>query len=1606
MDIQVELPVNDTEIFKSAIEKIYEHWLQQMKEEDIASQLRTYVPTMLGISESVKVDMRVNAQTEVINFLYDHRKVILLLGDSGTGKTLFGQWLVNWRWNYLDFGNYFMKNSSLKYAININRIHNTVTKINKILTKFRIVSKQEASDQNNNVLQQFNADFIASLRKYIPSLKAIDTDIVEVFNILTVRIGVDISLNAEWVPIFIHLPHIRLKKNFLYKYFRSKDLTKNQINVLKKYSRILLYLDAYDETKKENQEAKLNLFRLAHLQEWNIKVIISSRADAIATMGISEINEVFGAETKLVDLTMDEKYYGVDFESVREEIIKSDSEFDKVLDAQLARLRHIESSISSGQNADGYISSLFASVVETLIYVAGDSSWSKEPADLKLKEYDETDYSDKDKKQLLQEKRTSNIHEKKISKKYDLTTFYIQSFDINKDIPAYIELWTKANENDVDPKFNYLETIKIIPGLSKMIKNPFILQIVMFTLPVYWKKYNNNPFNEEYNLTRLELYKNFSQEWFERQAVKLRNNSDISESWSNTIAEDFNNFCQQLAKCMWQKNINSVTYPLNESHDAEWDKFFSQHGDFDTDKKLWIVRRGALLRVYDNCRYAFLHDSLLEYFTSETLFCSESNNSSSAIGWPINAKIITTELAKINFAVDHLSNNKAFLQMLCDVIEESKYESRVQVAAANAISILAAANISFANKDLRFIRIPNANVSGGNFDGADLRDADLRGVNFSKAWLTRADLSGSCVDNIITGENFPSDEITSEIVSIYNLAEELEQYVVISKYKVDIFDSKKHTLIESTNLPLENNDEIIATTPSNDRECVLFGSKLGSLILNNFRSKDISRFNVSQHLSPILALAMSHDNKRALLCGFNNDIISWDLEANNLLMYWQGHTRGVNVVILENEVAFSGSEDRMIKMWDTKTGECLKSLYGHLSSVIVLTYMSKLKKLYSGSRDRTLRCWNVETGDCLKEFKGHTDEIRSLALNQNNNWLFSGARDKTIRKWDLNTGECKSTWNAHSDAVSCLLLIADDSMLISGSYDRMLKRWETTSTQCLLPKLSHHSIVDTLHVSTDFRSITSIGKDGYLKTWDSLSGKQTSDSTCSSTVKNIAILANANWAVGLNDHNELIKFDKSSGNISPPIIKIDQDASSLLITHNGEYILIGCCSGDILQFDTLQCVVINSLKAHKERVNLMFESPKNKILYSVSIDKTICCWDIQNTECKLILNRLFFSPITSFAFDHSYNEIILGSEDGSIMRWHSKSINQNSNDLTIWKKHEAPINALALSNDSLLAISGDEKNKVILWSVKNGLNIGECHLPAPVTAVKWSPHNDTIIIGMADGSVSVWKYLPKNIKLLLLWRTDPWHLVANNSIMTSAYGLSMIQEKILTQRGMKIQFSSKESNTILEKRENTRYPFDIANPPCCLFDRGIILRENAWAVSVVRSKSGENKRHALLVLESVENGYYQIRQIDFFLELRQRMLTDDSGKPTRADTFGQGLIEIVEKSLRDMSELIKDSYVKKPRAITAEMGNRLLKNIQKDQTERIGYCLMGKSPLYSIFRIKEAAEHHNCISWCEKHLSEIGINDLLNTKWYDPIVEYPPAKLTDEPNSGEKCNMM
>lgn len=76
----------------------------------------------------------------------------------------------------------------------------------------------------------------------------------------------------------------------------------------------------------------------------------------------------------------------------------------------------------------------------------------------------------------------------------------------------------------------------------------------------------------------------------------------------------------------------------------------------------------------------------------------------------------------------------------------------------------------------------------------------------------------------------------------------------------------------------------------------------------------------------------------------------------------------------------TSSLDNTIKLWDVKTGKCIRTQFGHIEGVWSIS--ADTFRIVSGSHDRLIKVWDLQNGKCLHTF-GTDSSVISVGLSSN-----------------------------------------------------------------------------------------------------------------------------------------------------------------------------------------------------------------------------------------------------------------------------------------------------------------------------------------------------------------------------------------------------------------------------------------------------------------------------------------------------------------------------------------------------------------------------------------------------------------------------------------------
>ncbi|KAG0296025.1 hypothetical protein BGZ97_004650, partial [Linnemannia gamsii] len=294
----------------------------------------------------------------------------------------------------------------------------------------------------------------------------------------------------------------------------------------------------------------------------------------------------------------------------------------------------------------------------------------------------------------------------------------IQSY-IDQYVPLEPRAWTTQD---------YISKLTVIPNLLDLVKNPFVLTLALEALPLVIEGKSDL---SAIKVTRVQLYDSFAEHWLDVNRRRLESNAlsaDDREVLEQLFEAGFTlmglDYSTRLAAAIFNnQNGNPVIRYIHLKDKNTWRVKF-----FGPDPEIRLLRESSPL-TRSGSLFRFLHRSMQEYFYSRIVFdpsChidkdefpphSEAANNvvrPLEVESPLFKRSLLAEPAVIQFLCERVSQHPDFEKQLRSIIEKSKTNTTVATAAANAITILVRAGVSFNGADLRGIRIPGADLSNG-----------------------------------------------------------------------------------------------------------------------------------------------------------------------------------------------------------------------------------------------------------------------------------------------------------------------------------------------------------------------------------------------------------------------------------------------------------------------------------------------------------------------------------------------------------------------------------------------------------------------------------------------------------------------------------------------------------------------------------------------------------------------------------------------------------------------------------------------------------------------------------------------------------------------------
>lgn len=130
----------------------------------------------------------------------------------------------------------------------------------------------------------------------------------------------------------------------------------------------------------------------------------------------------------------------------------------------------------------------------------------------------------------------------------------------------------------------------------------------------------------------------------------------------------------------------------------------------------------------------------------------------------------------------------------------------------------------------------------------------------------------------------------------------------------------------------------------------------------------------------------------------------------------KGHTKCVRCVrVTKNgRYAVTASDDTTLRLWDYRSGRCIRTFEGHSNCVYAVAVSSDSRFAISAGWDATLRLWDLETGKCLDVYPDQYS-IQTVAISPDGSFAVAGGSGGKLVRCDLR----QTTERGSKEVISC-----------------------------------------------------------------------------------------------------------------------------------------------------------------------------------------------------------------------------------------------------------------------------------------------------------------------------------------------------------------------------------------------------------------------------------------------------------------------------------------------------------------------------------------------------------------------------------------------------------
>ncbi len=376
------------------------------------------------------------------------------------------------------------------------------------------------------------------------------------------------------------------------------------------------------------------------------------------------------------------------------------------------------------------------------------------------------------------------------------------------------------------------------------------------------------------------------------------------------------------------------------------------------------------------------------------------------------------------------------------------------------------------------------------------------------------------------------------------------------------------------------------------------------------------------HTDEVISVAFSSDGQTLASSSWDSTVRLWSVSERKPLHTFEGHTSWVMSVAFSGDgqtLASCGASDNMVKLWSVAERKLLHAFEGHTSWVTSVAFSSDDQMLLSSSWDNTVRLWSIAEKRPLHTLEGHTKEVRSVAFSSDGQTLASGSADHAVRLWSIAEKRPLHTFEEHTGEVTSVAFSSDGQTLASGSRDNSVKLWSVDEQNAVHTFEGHTHHVHSVMFSSDGQTLAS-GGDGTVRLWSVVEKKPLHTFEGHTGFVMSIALSNDGQTLASSSWDNTVRLWSVAEKKALHTFEGHTDwVMSVALSGDGQKLASGSFDKTVRLWSVAEKKALHTFEGHTEGVLSVAFSDDGQVLVSGSYDKTVRLWSITSGQCLTVI---------------------------------------------------------------------------------------------------------------------------------------------------------------------------------------------------------------------------------------------------------------------------------------------------------------------------------------------------------------------------------------------------